>query len=159
AFMRCAAKRHFNHRIDVEETDLGLVRRPANLINGNNSLGRKNDAVGSHCQIDVHEWQSVYLGIAVGITTLNVNKRHVGIDSGNQQQRFVGKQAVDLLDLGAQAYNVRADHGTHGHERHTHRTSLETHAHAKMAPFLETGLLAFDVMAHDLGNAPDDALA
>ncbi len=79
AFVRSAAERHFHDGLDREERNLRLVRRASDLVVGHDALGRQDDSVRSHGEIDVQKLQPVDLRVAVGVAALHVDDaRHPG---------------------------------------------------------------------------------
>ena len=78
ALVRRAAERHLDHGLDREERDLGLVRRAADLVVGDDALGGQDHPVGRHREVDVHELQPVDLRVAV---------RHRSAERGSARRR------------------------------------------------------------------------
>ena len=97
AFVRRAAERHLDHRVDREERNLGLVRRAPDLIVGDDALGRQDHLVRRHREVDVHELQAVDLRVAVSVAALDVDQRHVRIERRHEQELLARERAVDLL--------------------------------------------------------------
>src|SRR5690348_68628 len=159
ALVRRGTEWQFDHSIDGEKGNLGLIRRAANLVVRYDAFGRQDHLVGRHRKIDIHELQAADLRVAIRIASLDMNKRNVGIESGHQQKFFAGIRADHFLRFWPLANDPGAEHRPDRHEWHAHGTGAKTHAHRHMTPFVISRLSAFDVVTHHLGYAPENSLA
>src|SRR5262249_30755248 len=73
ASVRRAAEWQFDNRVDREERNLGLVGRAADLVVRHDALCGQDHLVGRQSEINVHKLQTIDLGIAEGVASLNVN--------------------------------------------------------------------------------------
>ena len=156
--MRGRPEGNLDHGVNAEKGNLGLIRRAPDLIVGNDALGRQDHPIGRHGEIDVHELQPVDLGVAEGIATLDVNERNVRIERGDEQQFLAGERAVELLRFRALLEDIGAQHRADRQEGDAHAASAKAHAHRHVAPFLEALAAFFDMVAHHLGEAPENPL-
>src|SRR3954451_20552062 len=158
AFVRRRTERNLDHGIDAEEGNFGLIRRTPDLIVGYDAFSRQDHPIGGHGEVDIHELQAIDLGVAVGVAALHVDQGDIGVERGNQQQLLAGERALDLLCLRPFLADVRSEHRTHRHKGNAHGAGAKAHSDAHVTPLVITRVPAFDVMAHHLGQAPQDAL-
>ena len=81
-----------------------------------------------------------------------------GLSAGTSSNFSPVKGQSNSLASGRCLKNIGAQHRANRQEWHAHAAGAKAHAHRHVAPFLEALAAFFDMVAHDLGEAPENAL-